>query len=426
MSTVSRSLPDQPHLDIPKRQARELLDQWRNGDADALERVRHRHPRFRKPDESGIATTPFRLADAQLVIAREYGFAHWTELKQRIEANSLACALDAAIRAGDRATAVSIIESEPQLLHVPVVSGNWGPPMSHAANLGHLDIVRAMASMGARDFQHAFDRALLRGQIEVARWLQEHGATLAPGLIMGSCETLSVAGFNFLASFGAPLTDDRGNRLAPLAMVLETYARNPSGKHAILDALAQRGYDLPDTPMMAFHRGSVARLEEHLHRDPSLLERRFTLREIYPAELGCANDGRSGMHWTPIAGTTMLHLAIDFEEREIFEWLLARGADVDARATIDAEGFGGHAPLFQTVLCHPGGNAAFVEALLERGARVEVRANLRKFLDWCENPRWHEATGVTAAEWAHGFPERNWVNTEALRFLETSDRIKDS
>ena len=30
------------------------------------------------------------------------------------------------------------------------------------------------------------------------------------------------------------------------------------------------------------------------------------------------------MHWTPIDGTTLLHLAIDFEEREIFEWLLAR------------------------------------------------------------------------------------------------------
>jgi hypothetical protein len=31
MATVSRRLPEQPHLDVPKREARELLNQWRNG-----------------------------------------------------------------------------------------------------------------------------------------------------------------------------------------------------------------------------------------------------------------------------------------------------------------------------------------------------------------------------------------------------------
>ena len=157
---------------------------------------------------------------------------------------------------------------------------------------------------------------------------------------MGTCETLNAAGFNFLADLGAPLTNEHGDELAPLALVLETYARNPAGKHAILESFAQRGYALPDKPIMVFHRGSVASLEEHLRREPSLLARRFTLHDIYPPELGCPNDGRSGMHWTPISGTTLLHLSIDFAEREIFDWLLAHGADVNARAIIDADGFG--------------------------------------------------------------------------------------
>ena len=287
--------------------------------------------------------------------------------------------------------------------------------MSHAANLGRLGIIEAMAALGARDFQHAFDRALLQGQLECARWLLAHGATLAPGLVMGCCETLNVEGFDFLADAGAPITDQHGNRLAPLVLVLETYARNPAGKHAILASLARRGYDLPDTPIMAFHRGDVAALEAHLRRDPALLSRRFTLREIYPPELGCQPGG--GMHWTPIDGTTLLHLAIDFEEREIFDWLLARGADVDARATVDAEGFGGHTPLFNTVVVHPGGDATFARALLDRGASPAVRASLRKFLDWREEPGWHEARDVTAAEWGRGFPERGWVNEAALRLL---------
>ena len=420
MATVSRGLPDRPHLDVPKREARELLSEWRNGDRDALERIRHRHPRFAASDDAAIAAGTFRLADAQLVVAREYGFAHWAELKQRIEANALARELSVAIRNDDVAAAVRIVETEPNLLHVPLWSGNWGPPMSHAANLGRLRIVEAMAARGARDVQHAFDRALLQGQLECARWLHARGAVLAPGIVMGSCETLMRSGFDLLVELGAPITNDRGDRLAPLALVLQTYARRAAGKHAILDSFARLGYALPDSPIMAFHRGSVEDLEKHLHRDPSLLARRFALREIYPSELGCQGDG--GMHWTPIAGTTLLHLAIDFEEREIFEWLLARGADVDARAAVDADGFGGHTPLFNAVLGHPGGDATFASALLERGADTRLRASLRKFLDWCEEPRWHEARNATAAEWGHGFPERGWVNTAALALLDQAPR----
>jgi hypothetical protein len=416
MATVSRGLPDRPHLDVPKREARELLQQWRNAGPDAFDRIRRRHPKFAKADDTALAAGPFRLSDAQLVIAREYGLAHWTELKQRIAANTAAKELAAAIRADDRAAAVRLVEEHPQLLHVPLVSGNWGPPMSHAANLGRLEIIKAMALLGARDFQHAFDRAVLQGKIECARWLHDHGAKAAPGIIMGACETLNPAGIRLVAELNAPFTDEQGNRLAPLAVVLETYSRNPGGKHEVLEIFAQHGYDLPDTPIMAFHRGDVSQLDKHLGRDPQLIERRFTLREIYPPECGCSNDG--GMHWTPIDGGTLLHLAIDFREREIFNWLLARGADVNARAAVDVNGFGGHTPLFNAVVCGPWHDAEWTRTLLERGAAKHARASLRKFLDWIENPRWHEARDVTAAEWGRAFPETGWVNTEALRLLD--------
>jgi hypothetical protein len=411
-------LPKRPHLDVPKREARELLDQWRKHQGDAFERIRRQHPKYRTSDDATIAAGPFRLSDAQLVIAREYGFARWAVLKQRVEGNSLAHALDAAIRADDRDAAVRLIQMQPAMLHVPVVSGNWGPPMSHAANMGRLEIIKAMAALGARDFQHAFDRATLQGKIECARWLLEHGAKVVPGIIMGVCETLNASGFRFLTELNAPFTDKSGNRLAPLALVLETYCRIPKGKHEILEIFAQRGYDLPDTPMLAFHRGDISQLEKHLRLDPHLIERTFTRREIYPPECGCADDDRSGMHWTPIHGTTLLHLAIDFREKEIFEWLLARGADVNARATIDHDGFGGHTPLFNAVLNGPWPEAATTRILLERAAAKDTRATLRKFLDWTENPRWHEARDVTAAEWARGFPEQGWVNIDALPLLD--------
>jgi ankyrin repeat protein len=416
MATVSRGLPERPHLDVPKREARELLNQWRKGDREAFERIRQRHPRFADADDSAVAAGPFRLNDAQLVVAREYGLGNWKVLKERITANSAAKALDAAIRADDRDAAVQLIQTNPQLLHIPVWSGNWGPPMSHAANLGRLEIIKAMAALGAQDFQHAFDRAVLQGRIDCARWLLAHGAKAAPGIIMGACEALKASGVHLLSDLDAPFTDAHGDHLAPLAMVLETYSRNPKGKHEILEVFAQHGYDLPDTAIMAFHRGNISELEKHLRRDPKLIERRLPLREIYPPECGCTKDGQSGMHWTPIDGATLLHLAVDFREREIFDWLLAHGADVNARTT-DRDGFGGHTPLFNAVVCGPWPDNGMTRTLLDHGAAKGARASLRKFLDWTEQPHWHEAHDVTAAEWAQGFPDKGWVNTEGLQLL---------
>src|ERR1051325_3785829 len=439
MATVSRGLPSRPHLDVPKREARALLKDFRAGKSEALERVARRHPRFKHANSTGPSPQPsprgegedkqraasaragiqkFLLNDAQLVIAREYGFSNWAELKERIHGNTVAGLLQKAIHDDDRESVVRLLRAHPNMLHIPLWSGNWGPPMSHAANLGRLEIIKAIAELGARDFQHAFDRALLQGKLESARWLFEQGAKLTPGIVMGSCETLNPKGLGFLAELGAPFVDGKGDRLAPLALALETYGRNPAGKHAVLEIFARQGYALPDTPMMAFHRGDLGRLKEFLRRDPKLIERRFSLVEIYPPELGCAKDGRSGMHWTPIDGTTLLHLAIDFDEVEIFELLLAQGADVNARGNVDAEGFGAHTPLFNTVVSHGRRQGAMAGRLLERGASTTAGASLRKFLDWCETPRWHEAHDVTPAEWGRTFPQKGWVNAEALRLLD--------
>ena len=41
--------------------------------------------------------------------------------------------------------------------------------MSHAANLNRLEMVKIIAALGAKDFQHAFGRALLHGDIEIAK-----------------------------------------------------------------------------------------------------------------------------------------------------------------------------------------------------------------------------------------------------------------
>src|SRR5688572_29789717 len=127
MPTVSRGLPKQPHLDVPKRQARELLEEWRARLPEALERIRRRHPKFEGIDDATLAAATFRLSDAQLVIAREYTYSTWTDLKRRIEANPFSHQLEVAIHLGDTIQVVQLLRDHPHLLHLPVRGGNWGP-----------------------------------------------------------------------------------------------------------------------------------------------------------------------------------------------------------------------------------------------------------------------------------------------------------
>ncbi len=71
MSTL-RPLPPRPSLEFERKEAKALLRQLRASEANALERARARHPAITDANVQRI-----QLSDAQLVIAREYGFSSW-------------------------------------------------------------------------------------------------------------------------------------------------------------------------------------------------------------------------------------------------------------------------------------------------------------------------------------------------------------
>ena len=70
------SLPPRPSLASVKKQAKQLLRLHRNDSDSVRARIEEHHPR---PDRFAV------LADAQLVVAREYGFASWRRLSEHIE-----------------------------------------------------------------------------------------------------------------------------------------------------------------------------------------------------------------------------------------------------------------------------------------------------------------------------------------------------
>jgi hypothetical protein len=420
----ARRLPVRPDLDQLKHQAKDLLRALRLGDPAAIAEFSQFHPAHRAPEDA-------RLADAQLALARSYDVPSWPRLV-------LACQLIDAIWRDDVAAVRVLVVKHPRILHeqATVRDSNWGPPMSYAANLGRDEIIRMLHGLGATDLEHALDRAALQGKVGTARMLHAMLGSPRPSAesLGGPAYTLSESGTELMLEAGAPVRDPDGRRLAPVDVVLETDSRKPSAKHAILEMYVRHGLALPDTPTMALHRGRLDLLEAHLRRDPALLVRTFSHEEIYPPELGC-HDEVQATQGTPLAGTTLLHLCADYDELEIARWLLERGADVNTRASVDAEGFGGHTALFGTVVSQPNfwvnyqgraDAAAMARLFLEHGADVSVRASLRKQLHpgYGEHPR-REYRDITPLSWGERFEHKLFVGVAAMRLIAERSGMVD-
>jgi hypothetical protein len=411
-----RRLPVRPDLEQLRHQAKDLLRAIHSGDPSAIAELEKHH--LQKVDPASA-----KLADAQLVLARSYGASSWSRLAQ-------SCRLIDAIWCDDVDAVRSLVIEHPNLLHEDAGIGgrNWGPPLSYAANLGRDRIIAMLHELGATDLEHAIDRATLQGKIETARMLHTMLGSPKPpaGALGGPAYTLSVSGTSLVFELGGQVYDETGKSVAPADVVLETDSRNPAAKHAILEMYVAHGLTLPDTPTMALHRGRIDLLEEHLGRDPGLLRRTFSHEEIYPPVIGCHEDPLA-TQGTPLDGTTLLHMCVDYDEMEIAQWLLARGADVNARAAVDADGFGGHTALFATVVSQPNfwmnykgqaPAAPFARLLLEHGADPNVRASLRKRL----HPGYgldglHEYHDVTALSWGERFHAKVFVSVPAMRLI---------
>jgi Ankyrin repeat len=409
-NSPARHFPVRPNLEQLKHQAKDLLRLVRQKDPAALAELQKHHS---KPIDSEAA----KLADVQFALARSYGLPSWPRLVT-------ACRMTDAIWRGDVETVREMVLKDPRLLHDDArgLPSNWGPPMSYAANIGQNAIIEMLRGLGAKDFQHAFGRACLQGKIETARQLYVMGARPDADAMMGPCETLNDAGLSYFLELGVPIQDKEGNHLAPVALLVQTYSRYPQGKHHCLEIMAEQGINLPDTPPMAVHRGRIDLLEAHLRRDPQLLSRTFSHEEIFPPELGCNPDHSLALHGTPLAGSTLLHICVDYDEIEMARWMIERGADVNAKAAVDADGFGGHTPLFgcvvsQSYRCSRQADGEFTRLLLEYGAEPNIRASLRKRLRFTNDNEMHEYRDVTPLAWGERFHNQDWVNRKAMQLI---------
>jgi ankyrin repeat protein len=83
------SLPERPNLDHLRKQAKDLLRQYRAGDSAALERIRQNLPVAKGKSDAELSAMSLQLRDAQSCLAREYQFPSWQELKDYVEWKSV-------------------------------------------------------------------------------------------------------------------------------------------------------------------------------------------------------------------------------------------------------------------------------------------------------------------------------------------------
>jgi ankyrin repeat protein len=153
----AQPLPDKPSLDWLRKQAKRRLIELRR---------------------SNPAT---RLADAQFSVARAYGFASWRALKTHIDSLSIEGQLFAAARRGDVAALSALLDAHPHALEAREKPYQW-TLLHAAAQRGALEAVDLLLARGldvnARergDNTYAMHWAAAAGHLDVVRRLADVG-----------------------------------------------------------------------------------------------------------------------------------------------------------------------------------------------------------------------------------------------------------
>ena len=411
--STTASTPKSPFIQLPDRpNLRYLRDQARN--------------MVRK----GVCAS---LSSAQFAIARRYGYSSWPKLEAAVVSISSGRmgVLERAILDDNASALTALLHDDPDLIHR---EGHWiqrkrhnkYQPLAYAAYFGKVEAMEVLLDAGADVHigqQRALRAATYSDDYEAAiDLLIQHGAD-------PNATTRSASGYDYsvidypcmlLAAGALRRLLSHGARLTPrsIGFVVAANERNPKGKAKCLEVMAESGQALPDTSPMAMHRRDIDRIEVLLRKDPGLFSRHFDEKEIFPAEFGTTHPAASA-YVTPLTGgVTLLHMAVEFCDMDMVEWLLKSGADANVRSAVDADGYGGWTPLFHTVatLHQPRGFPEFAAVLLRHGADPLAQASIRKPMpdDAAGSSMWKD---VTAVEYANDFIYPDLVNQEAVSLI---------
>jgi ankyrin repeat protein len=348
-------LPYRAGLDEYEEQAAGLLAAWRAGDADAVQVVRQKHPRFldaripwlpKRLSDSEVRAVALELPDAQLTLARWYDFENWSRLAEHVEAvardgspvEMFESAVEAVIN-GDTAALAPFLRAHPDLVRARSTRVTPFDPPVHRATLLHYVAANGVEGYRQRTPPAAVDvtRLLLQSGAEVDALAHMYGGRCTTMNMLVSSTPPAEAGLQValvetLLDFGAAL-EPRGTGAwtSPLMTALAFGFRDAA------EALVRRGARV-DTVAAAAGLGRLA--------------------DVHRLIAAASSEDRH----------VALALAAQHGHVEVVRLLLDAGEDPDR---FNPKGNHGHStPLHQAA---GAGHEPVVRLLVERGARLDIK-----------------------------------------------------
>lgn len=342
-----RGLPPKANLDHLKYQAKDLLTGHAGRDAAVAQRLREFHSRLSGATDEEIFDSALSLSDAQLAIAREYGFPSWPRLKKHIEK----------------------------------------PMICDQVHLPHHERIEDATFRRAVDLLDSGDVDGLRGYVKQRPNLARQRTVFEGGNYFRNPTLLEFVAENPIRRGTLPATIvevakvilDAGVEQSALNETLGLVstgrvARECGAQRPLIKVLCDHGADPNSATEAAALHGEVEAVN-------ALLARGARITLPVAAALQCINDVRRLL---PDVSSRDRHLALalaaQFGRLEVVRLLLGAGVDPDRYNPA-----GGHShstPLHQAAL---GGHGEVVRLLVERGARIDIKDIL-----------WHG----TPADWA--------------------------
>jgi len=172
--------------------------------------------------------------------------------------------------------------------------------------------------------------------------------------LIGEIEEHSVDGIRECFEHGVNPNDYYNNE--PLIYELTSeYGRTPNFKECV-KTFVDYGLDFKDKILLSVLLDDATSLDAHLINEPDAIKRDYSLR--------CA--------YTPLYKATLLHICAEFNHVSCAELLVSHGADINAKAGIDEDGFGGQTPIFHTVNQNSNNSIDMLNFLLSRSTDLKI------------------------------------------------------
>jgi hypothetical protein len=348
-----KTLPARPDLEQLKKQAKDLLQAYKVRQPDALRRVHEHHPRLSKSPKLEMGTAPLKLSDAQLVIAREYGFESWPKLKDHVDSLSLATVeplelFKQAFHADDAAMFRKLLARYPEMkahINAPVAAFD-APVITKVHSREMLDVLlEAGADINARSRWWAGGFGLLdSAEPDLAAYAITRGAALdlhaaaRLGMIDEVRRMLAAKPDLVNARGGDGQTPLHFAKTVEIAECLLEHGANIDAvdidhestpaqymvaeRQEVARYLVRRGCrtDL----LMAAALGDLDLVRQHLDTDPASI--RMSVSERYFPKRNPRSGGTIYI-WTLGQNNTAHAIARKFGHEEVFELLMERSPD---------------------------------------------------------------------------------------------------